>query len=197
MADSQLLSDLIDSLRCLPGVGVKSAQRIAYHLLQRNRDGARNLAKALENAMDHVGHCQRCQNFSEQPVCELCQNPKRDTSLLCVVESSADVFAVEAAGFNGLYFVLMGHLSPLDGIGPDDLGIDKLAKLLDEGKILEAILATNSTVEGETTAYYISELVRKRSIRVSRIAYGVPMGSELEYVDSNTLSHAISGRRDL
>jgi len=197
MSDSSRLNDLIDALRCLPGIGRKSAQRITYHLLQRDRDGARKLSSALSEAMDQIGHCERCRNFSEDKLCHLCTGNKRDRTLLCVVESPADVSAVEEAGYRGLYFVLMGHLSPLDGIGPDDLGLPKLGTLLDEGEAREVILATNPTVEGEATAHFISEMVRKRSLLVSRIAHGVPMGGELEYIDSNTLSHAISGRREI
>lgn len=197
MADPSRLNDLIDALRCLPGIGKKSAQRITYHLLQRDRDGARRLASSLVQAMDNIGHCSRCRNFSEQQLCLTCASDKRDASLLCVVESPADVRAVEEAGYSGMYFVLMGHLSPLDGIGPDELGLDDLGKLLDEGNTSEVILATNSTVEGEATAHFISEMVRKRSLLVSRIAHGVPMGGELEYIDSNTLSRALSGRREI
>ncbi len=196
-ASTPRLTDLIDALRCLPGIGKKSAQRIAYHLLQRDREGARNLSKSLLNAMDGIGHCERCRTFSEDMYCDLCKSDKRDRSLLCIVESPVDVYAVEEAGYRGLYFVLMGHLSPLDGIGPDDLGLDKLAAMLDEGEAQEIILATNSTVEGETTAHFITEMVHQRSIRVTRIAYGIPMGGELEYVDSNTLSHALIGRREV
>jgi recombination protein RecR len=181
----------------MPGIGKKSAQRIAYHLLQHDREGARKLADALNEAAEHIGHCRRCRNFSETPLCDYCSSERRDKSLLCVVESPADVYAVDEAGFKGVYFVLMGHLSPLDGIGPDDLELDKLAALLDEGEIHEVILATNSTVEGEATAHFISEMVRNRNKRVSRIAHGVPMGGELEYVDSGTLSEAIAGRREI
>ena len=147
--------------------------------------------------MDDIGHCQRCRTFSEDDICGICKSYKRDRTLLCVVETPADVYAVEEAGYQGVYFVLMGHLSPLDGIGPGDLGLDKLAALLDEGETQEVILATNSTVEGEATAHFIGEMVRKRAMRVTRIAHGVPMGGELEYVDSNTLSHALAGRRDI
>lgn len=188
---------MITALRCLPGVGKKSAQRISYHLLQRNREGARTLATVLREAMDKIGHCERCRNFSEVPICDICTSAKRDNTLLCVVESPADVSAVEEAGYSGLYFVLMGHLSPLDGIGPEDLGLDKLEKLLDEGDVNEVILATNSTVEGEATAHFIGEMVRKRKLKVTRIAHGVPMGGELEYVDSSTLTEALSGRREI
>lgn len=196
MSDSRL-NDLIESLRCLPGIGKKSAQRIAYHLLQRDRDGARNLSRSLLDAMDNIGHCGRCRTFSEEAICHLCQSERRDRSLLCVVESPADVYAVEEAGYKGLYFVLMGHLSPLDGIGPEELGLDRLASLMDEDEIQEVILATNSTVEGEATAHFIGEMVRKRAKRVTRIAHGVPMGGELEYVDSRTLSEALAGRREV
>ena len=195
MTENSLLNDLIEALRCMPGIGRKSAQRIAYHLLQRDRDGARNLAQALLQAADKIGYCERCRTFSETPVCKLCNSQSRDRTLLCVVESPADVYAVEEAGYNGLYFVLMGHLSPLDGIGPDDLGLDQLDKLLARGEAREVILATNPTVEGEATAHYISGLVRKYSLQVTRIAHGVPMGGELEYVDSNTLSRALAGRQ--
>ncbi|MEE9160116.1 MAG: recombination mediator RecR [Gammaproteobacteria bacterium] len=197
MAESQLISHLIDALRCLPGIGPKSAQRIAYHLLQRDNDGARRLADALNQAVDKVGHCERCRAFSDQALCPLCSSPKRDRSLLCVVESAPDVRAVEEADYRGLYFVLMGHLSPLDGIGPEDLGIDQLGALLDEGDIKEVILATNLTVEGEATAYYVGELVHAKGIRATRIAHGVPLGGELEYIDSGTLSQAIVGRREI
>ena len=191
------LDQLISALRCMPGIGKKSAQRIAYHLLQRNRDGARNLARALLEAMDQIGHCQRCRNFSETEICLICSSEKRDRSLLCIVESPADVYAVEEAGYRGVYFVLMGHLSPLDGIGPDDLGLDLLSERVNEGQVSEVILATNSTVEGEATAHYIGEIMHRKKIRVSRIAHGVPVGGELEYVDSGTLSQALSGRRDV
>jgi recombination protein RecR len=196
MSESPLLSELIDALRCMPGIGKKSAQRITYHLLQRNRDGARKLSNALAVAMDKIGHCERCRTFSEEKICTLCQSNKRDRSLLCIVESPADVYIVEEAGFRGTYFVLMGHLSPLDGIGPEDLGLNRLEHLLDEGEIEEVILATSTTVEGEATAHFIGEMVHKRNLNVSRIAHGVPMGGELEFVDSSTLSHAIAGRRE-
>ena len=198
------MSALIQALCCLPGIGKKSAQRISYHLLQRDRDGARSLSAALSDAMENIGSCQRCRNFSEGPLCDLCLSDKRDGSLLCIVESPADVFAMEEAGYNGKYFVLMGHLSPLDGIGPQELGLDKLAAYLagppdadTGGEVREVILATNSTMEGEATAHYINEIVRKYPIRVTRIAHGVPLGGELEYIDSNTLSHALSGRQEI
>ena len=190
-----LLDSLIDALRCMPGIGRKSAQRIAYHLLQRDRDGARRLAGALQQAMDGIGYCERCRTFSETPLCRLCSSQSRDRTILCVVENPADVYAVEEAGYKGLYFVLMGHLSPLDGIGPEDLGLAQLEQLLAQGETREVILATNPTVEGEATAHFISDVIHRHSLQVSRIAHGVPMGGELEYVDSNTLSRALAGRR--
>jgi len=197
MSSSSRLDQLISALCCLPGIGRKSAQRISYHLLQRNRHGARDLASALQLAMDEIGHCNRCRNFTELELCEICSNNNRDKSLLCVVESPADVFAVEDTAYRGVYFVLMGHLSPLDGVGPEDLGLEKLAAIIKEGEVKEVIMATNSTVEGEATAYFISEMVRKNKIKVSRIAHGVPVGGELEYIDSGTLSEALSGRREI
>ncbi len=203
-AEPPSLSAMIQALRCLPGIGKKSAQRISYHLLQRDRDGAKTLASALTHAMENIGSCARCRNFSETPICDLCLSQKRDGSLLCIVESPADVFAMEEAGYNGKYFVLMGRLSPLDGIGPRELGLDKLSAYLagspEDGvgdRVREVILATNSTVEGEATARYINEIVRKYQIHVTRIAHGVPLGGELEYIDSDTLSHALSGRREI
>lgn len=197
MSESSLLEQLIEALRCMPGIGRKSAQRIAYQLLQRNRDGARQLANALSLAMDNIGYCQRCHTFSEQELCQLCTSPKRDRSLICVVENPADVYAIEEADYNGLYFVLMGHLSPLDGIGPEELNLDRFAELLDQGEIKEVILATNSTVEGEATAHYISEMVHQRNLRVTRIAHGIPMGGELEYLGSSTIQFALAGRREI
>jgi len=197
MSSSSRLDQLISALCCLPGIGRKSAQRISYHLLQRNRHGARDLASALQLAMDEIGHCNRCRNFTELELCEICSNNNRDKSLLCVVESPADVFAVEDTAYRGVYFVLMGHLSPLDGVGPEDLGLEKFAAIIKEGEVKEVIMATNSTVEGEATAYFISEMVRKNKIKVSRIAHGVPVGGELEYIDSGTLSEALSGRREI
>lgn len=195
---SPLIKHLIEALRVLPGVGPKSAQRMAYHLLQRDRDGARNLASALVDAADRVGHCVQCRTLSETEVCSLCANHSRDQGLLCIVESPVDVEAVEqSTGYRGLYFVLMGHLSPLDGIGPDEIGLDRLESRLDSSEIREVILATNPTVEGEATAHFISEMVRQRGISVTRIAHGVPLGGELEFIDGDTLSHAFSGRREL
>jgi recombination protein RecR len=195
---SPLINRLIEDLRCLPGVGPKSAQRMAFHLLEHDREGAQRLARSLEEAVSRIGHCQQCRTLSETDICPLCSNASRDRSLLCIVESPADVRAIEqATGYRGLYFVLMGHLSPLDGIGPAQLGLDLLEKRLDGGQIQEVILATNPTVEGEATAHYISEMVSARGIATSRIAHGVPLGGELEYVDGGTLSHAFSGRRRL
>lgn len=198
MKFSPALSNLMDALRCLPGVGPKSAQRMTLHLLERDRDGALALADALQVAVDRVDHCIRCRNFTELDVCEVCSDPRRDRHTICVVETPGDVLAVEQSGsYRGLYFVLMGHLSPLDGIGPKEIGLDRFqARVVEEG-ITEVILATNPTVEGEATAYYLSDMLLPRGVRVSRIAHGVPLGGELEYVDGNTLAHAFSGRRQL
>jgi recombination protein RecR len=197
MIESPKLAHLIETLCCLPGIGKKSAQRIAYHLLERDRDGARKLAASMNDAMDSIGHCQRCRTFSETEICPLCASHKRDRALLCVVESPADVASIEQSDFRGLYFVLMGHLSPLDGIGPDEIGLPELGQLFDEGEIEEVILATSTTVEGEATAHFIGEMVRKRNLKVTRIAHGIPMGGGLEYVNSRTISHAMAGRREL
>jgi recombination protein RecR len=193
---SPTLARLIEALRILPGVGPKSAQRMAFHLLERDRDGARALGRALADAADSIGHCQRCRMLTDGELCTVCSAPQRDDSLLCVVESPADVAAVEqSGGYRGRYFVLMGHLSPLDGVGPDQLGVAQLETLLDEGAVREVILATNPTVEGEATAHFLGELVSRRGIRASRIAHGVPVGGELEYVDGGTLAHALAGRQ--
>jgi len=189
---------LIESLRILPGVGPKSAQRMAFYLLERNRTGANALATAIASATKEVGHCQRCRMFADQSLCPVCASASRDRSLLCVVESPADVVAVEQSGsFKGTYFVLMGHLSPLDGVGPDELGMPSLEALLKEGEVKEVILATNPTVEGEATAHFISEMASRQGIKSSRIAHGVPVGGELEYVDGGTLAHALAGRRTI
>ena len=197
MSDSPAIEGLKQALRRLPGVGPKTAQRMAFHLLERDRDGAQLIMQALGNALERVRRCQRCSNLSEQEVCALCSSARRDASLLCVVESPADLMSLEQSGvYNGRYFVLMGHLSPLDGIGPDELGIPRLEALLDAGGIKEVILATNLTVEGEATAHYVGELARERKIFVSRIAHGVPLGGELEYTDRGTLARAFSGRRE-
>ena len=198
MAFSPLINRLIEDLRCLPGVGPKSAQRMAFHLLERDREGAKRLATSLNEAAEQVGHCQQCRTLSETDICSLCANANRDRRLLCVVESPADVRAIEqATHYQGRYFVLMGHLSPLDGIGPADIGLEQLDSRLNDGDITEVILATNPTVEGEATAHYISEMVKSYDISSTRIAHGVPIGGELEYVDSGTLSHAFTGRRQL
>lgn len=196
MSYSPLLVRLIDGLRCMPGVGQKSAQRIAFHLLERDRDGANNLSKALAEAVDGIGHCSRCRMLTEHELCSICSASGRDASQLCAVESPADVMAIEdATGFRGLYFVLMGHLSPLDGIGPDELGLSKLEEWLQQGEVKELIIATNPTVEGDATAHYLADLAARQSVQASRIAHGVPLGGELEYVDGGTLSHAFFGRR--
>ncbi len=193
---SPLLQQLIDALKCLPGVGPKSAQRMAFHLLERDRQGARELAGALVEAVDNIGHCEQCRTLSETAVCNICDSASRDNSLLCVVETPADVFAIEHIGeYRGKYFVLMGHLSPLDGIGPAELGLDKLENRLASGELDELILATNPTVEGETTAHYISEMAQQHQVTTTRIAHGVPLGGELEYIDAGTLAHAFSGRQ--
>lgn len=198
MIASPLLRELIEALRCLPGVGPRSAQRIAFHLLERDREGGRHLADRLASAMDGIGRCSACRTFTEADTCELCAGTSRDRSLLCVVETPADIVAVEnSTSYGGLYFVLMGHLSPLDGIGPEDLGLDAFERRLGEGEVREVILATNPTVEGEATAQYISERARAHDLRVTRIAHGVPLGGELEYVDGGTLAHAFAGRRDV
>lgn len=196
MKNPPALEHLIESLRCLPGVGPKSALRMAYYLLQRDRKGASNLANALSTALQTVGHCQLCNNFSEQPTCSLCASEKRDESTLCVVEMPTDVMMLEQTqSYNGLYFVLMGRLSPLDGVGPKEINLDKLIKRAQNGTVKEVVLATNYTVEGEATAHYIIELLKAREIKVSRIARGLPMGGEIEYVDSGTLAQAIVERK--
>ncbi len=197
MIESPKLTHLIEALCCLPGIGKKSAQRIAYLVLERDRDGARKLAASMNDAMDSIGHCQRCRTFSETEICPLCASHKRDRALMCVVESPADVASIEQSDYRGLYFVLIGHLSPLDGIGPDEIGLPELGQLFDEGEIEEVILATSTTVEGEATAHFIGEMVRKRNLKVTRIAHGIPMGGGLEYVNSRTISHAMAGRREL
>ena len=192
------LTRLIETLRCLPGVGPKSAQRMAFHLLEKDRDGAASIADALQKAVSGVGRCERCRMFAEAQLCPVCASPSRDHSLLCVVESPADVAAIEQSGsYRGCYFVLMGHLSPLDGVGPDQLGFDQLEALLAGGEIKEAILATNATVEGDATAHVIAEIASRHRVRSSRIAHGVPVGGELEYVDGGTLAHALAGRQVL
>ncbi len=198
MKNPPALEQLIESLRCLPGVGPRSALRMAYYLLQRDRKGANGLALALSEALETVGHCQLCNNFSEQPVCPLCESEKRENSLLCVVEMPTDVMMLEQTqSYNGMYFVLMGRLSPLDGVGPKEINLEKLLKRAQNGIVKEVILATNYTVEGEATAHYISELLKAKKIAVSRIARGLPMGGEIEYVDSGTLAQALMERRGI
>ena len=196
MKNPPALEQLIDSLRCLPGVGPKSALRMAYHLLQRDRTGAAKLSNSLENALQVLGHCTLCNNFSEADNCPLCESEKREADMLCVIEMPTDLMMMEQTqSYNGMYFVLMGRLSPLDGVGPKEINLDKLIKRAQDGVVKEVILATNYTVEGEATAHYISELLKTRGITVSRIARGLPMGGEIEYVDSGTLSMALLGRR--
>jgi recombination protein RecR len=196
MSYSPLLVRLIDGLRCMPGVGQKSAQRIAFHLLERDRDGASGLSSALADAVDGIGHCSRCRMFTEAELCSICSASGRDATQLCVVESPADVMAIEdATGFRGRYFVLMGHLSPLDGIGPEELGLSQLEEWLAAGEVKELIVATNPTVEGDATAHYLADLAARNNVIASRIAHGVPLGGELEFVDGGTLSHAFYGRR--
>ena len=192
-----LLQQLIDALRVLPGVGPKSAQRMAFALLERNREGGFQLGAALNAAMTKVGHCQQCRTFSETDLCSICADPARaEDGIICVVGSAADQLAIEQTGqFSGRYFVLQGYLSPLDGIGPQDLGLDKLQQLFADNKVQELILATNPTVEGDATAFYIAELCHRQNVKVSRIAQGIPVGGELEFVDGTTLSHAFSGRK--
>lgn len=196
---SPLVTELVEALRALPGVGPKSAQRMALHLLERNRDGGRKLSEVLARAMDQVRECRQCQTLSEAELCRICASASRDRGLLCVVENPVDQIAIESSGsFRGLYFVLKGHLSPLDGIGPRELGIPALLERVRGGEVRELILATNPTVEGEATAHYLREALRDRpELTVSRIAHGVPMGGELEFVDGNTLAHALAGRKAL
>lgn len=195
---SSLLEQLIEALRVLPGVGQKSAQRMAYHLLERERGGGEKLAGVMLEAMAKIGHCARCRDFSEADVCPTCANASRDQAELCVVENPADRLAIEqATGYRGLYFILQGRLSPLDGIGPAELGLDQLVARLAEGEVNELIIATNPTVEGEATAHYLAQLARQASVRPSRLAHGVPLGGELEYVDRGTLSHAFGSRSEM
>ena len=196
MSSQPLLQQLIEAFCCLPGVGPKTAQRMAFHILERDREGGRQLAGVLDNAVQNIGHCNRCRTLTETELCSLCANPGRDDSQLCIVETPADVIAIEqATDFRGRYFVLGGRLSPLDGIGPKELGMDQLAVLLANDELEEVILATNPTVEGAATAQYISDMANRQGVATSRIAHGVPLGGELEYVDGGTLAHAFSGRR--
>lgn len=195
---SPLIKELMESLRCLPGVGPRSSQRMALHLLERDREGALRLAKALQEAAEGVGRCRDCRTLCEGELCDICAHPGREDNTLCVVENPSDVMAFEqAGGYRGRYFVLMGHLSPIDGVGPDDIGITELLALARDRKVAEVILATNPTVEGEATAHYIAEELGRLGIEASRIAHGVPLGGELEYVDGGTLAHALAGRRKL
>ncbi len=193
-----LVDDLIEALRCLPGVGPKSAQRMAFHLLQRDREAGRHLAVVMADAMQRVGRCEQCRSLSEVAVCRLCGNPSRDRRTLCIVEQPSDVAAIEqATDFRGLYFVLGGRLSPLDGIGPEELGMDRLQGRLGEQEIGELILAISPTIEGMATSHYVAELAREAQVPVTRIAHGVPLGGELDHVDGGTLAHAFSGRMGL
>jgi recombination protein RecR len=198
VAYSPLLQQLLQTLRCLPGVGARTAQRMAFHLLERDREGARALASALIEGLERIGECERCRMFAEDQFCWICSSNERDMSLLCVVESPADVIAIEESGiFRGWYFVLQGRLSPLDGIGPEELGLALFEQHISNGEVQEVILATSSTVEGEATAGYLASIAQKNSVQASRIAHGVPIGGELEYVDRGTLSRAIAGRNSL
>lgn len=193
-----MLTQLIEALRCLPGVGQKSAQRMAYHVLERNREGGQRLGSVLLEAVQRISHCSLCRDFTEQDMCAICASNARDASLLCIVETPADRLVIEqATGFRGLYFILQGRLSPLDGIGPRELGLDKLATRLAQGEIREMIIATNPTVEGEATSHYLAQLARQFEVRPSRLAHGVPIGGELEYVDRGTLAHAFGSRTDM
>jgi recombination protein RecR len=195
---SSLLEQLIEALRILPGVGQKTAQRMAYQLLEREREGGKRLAEVLALALEHIGHCKHCRDFTETEVCAICASSSRDQHLLCAVESPADRLAIEqATGYRGLYFILQGRLSPLDGIGPRELGLDALSERLAQGEITELIIATNPTVEGEATAHYLAQLARQQNVHPSRLTHGVPLGGELEYVDRGTLSHAFGTRSEM
>jgi len=195
MSFSPLIRQLIEAFRVLPGVGQKTAQRMALQLLERDRSGGQRLAQALSQAMDGVGYCRSCRTLSEEEVCHLCSDPRRDDSLLCIVQGPMDVFAVEQTGYRGRYFVLKGHLSPLDGLGPETIGIPELLGRINSGDFTEVILATNPTVEGEATAHYIAQILSDQNLAVSRLAHGMPLGGELEMVDGGTLSHAFAGRK--
>ncbi|GAB3483435.1 recombination mediator RecR [Azotobacter salinestris] len=197
MSFSPLIRQLIDALRILPGVGQKTAQRMALHLLERDRSGGVRLAQTLTQALERVGHCRQCRTLSEDELCPQCADPHRDDSLLCVVQGPMDVFAIEQTGYRGRYFVLKGHLSPLDGLGPEAIGIPELLMRIELGVFAEVIIATNPTVEGEATAHYIAQMLASGGVMVSRIAHGVPLGGELELVDGGTLSHALAGRKPI
>ena len=189
------LRELLQALRCLPGVGERSAQRMAMHLLERDRQGGMALSQALGHAMQHIQHCQRCRNFTEHALCSICADPHRSDAVLCVVETPSDVLAIEAAtAYSGRYFVMMGRLSPLDGIGPESLGLDQLDQGLQAGTVEELVIATNTTVEGEATAHYLTDMAARRGVRVSRLAQGLPLGGELEHTDRSTLAHAFATR---
>lgn len=194
MSFSPLIKQLIEALRVLPGVGPKSAQRMVFYLLERDREGGKRLAHTLLQTMQQVGYCENCRTFCETSCCDICVNKSRDGSLLCIVGGPAHMMAIEQTGYHGLYFVLSGHLSPLDGMGPEQIGIGYLLERLRDPLIAEVVLATNSTVEGEATAYYIAELVKKKGIKVTRIAHGIPMGGELDYIDGGTLAKAFADR---
>lgn len=195
---SSLLEQLIEALRCLPGVGHKSAQRMAYYILERNREGGLKLSSALAEAIERIGHCEQCRDFSEEKICATCASASREHSLLCIVETPADRWVIEqATGYRGLYFILQGRLSPLDGIGPRELGLDRLATRLAQDEVKELIIATNPTVEGEATAHYLAQLARQFDVKPSRLAHGVPLGGELEYVDRGTLAHAFGSRIEI
>ena len=197
MSESSLLNELVSAFKCLPSVGARTAQRMAFHLLERDRENGLKLAEAMKMAIENIGHCSQCRTLTEHKVCRICSDKSRSPNTLCVVENPTDVLAVEqATAYRGYYFVLMGKLSPLDGVGPEDLGLDLLEERMAEGEIKELILATNPTVEGEVTAHYISQLADKHDVETTRIAHGVPVGGELDYVDSSTLSHAFEGRRN-
>jgi len=196
--EDTLLAQLVQSFKILPGIGEKSAQRMAFYLLEKNREGGNNLAKLILTSMEQIRNCSTCRNLTEEVECEICSNEKRDKNLLCVVENPTDVIAIESSGsFKGKYFVLMGRLSPIDGVTPENLGIPTLIERIDNSDIKEIIIATSPTVEGDATSFYINDQIKDETILVSRIAYGVPMGGELEYVDNTTLSRAIQGRRKL
>jgi len=197
MSYSPLITNLIESLLCMPGIGRKSAQRIAFHLLERDRQGAKILSRALHDAATNIRHCDKCRMFTDSELCNICISNDRDGATVCIVESPADVMAIEdATGYKGMYFILMGHLSPIDGIGTSELGLDDLDVLLSNQEVNELILATNATIEGEVTAHYIHNLAKKYQIKTTRIAHGIPLGGELEYTDINTIAHALSGRKD-
>jgi recombination protein RecR len=197
MKEQTLLEQVIEAFRCLPGVGPKSAQRMLLHLLERDREGGRRLARILSEAIDKIGHCKSCRNLTEAELCEICSDGKRESNMICVVEAPSDVIAIEQSlSFSGQYFVLMGTLSPIDGRGPDEIGIDHLVRRCESG-IQEIILAVSSTVEGEATAHYISEALKPLNVTISRLAQGIPLGGELEFVDGGTLSHAFDGRKSI